>query len=166
METIKIAHLYYDLMNLYGEHGNVLALRHHLENHKVRVITHYLSVEDNIDFSKYDIFYIGSGNKENFLFVLDNMLKHKSEFIKAYKENKFFIVTGNALDFFGKAYYTNDNIKKETSFTTVQLLLKRPARFFFFFIYLWEFLPKFFLFSPQKNEPGFRNPSSLFTLPS
>ena len=114
METIKIAHLYYDLMNLYGEHGNILALAHHLENHKVRVITHYLSVEDNIDFSKYDIFYIGSGNKENFLFVLDNMLKHKSEFIKSYKENKFFIITGNALDFFGKAYYTKDNIKKET----------------------------------------------------
>lgn len=114
METIKIAHLYYDLMNLYGEHGNILALTHHLENHKVRVITHYLSVEDNIDFSKYDIFYIGSGNKENFLFVLDNMLKHKSELIKSYKENKFFIVTGNALNFFGKAYYSKDDIKKET----------------------------------------------------
>ena len=55
METIKIAHLYYDLMNLYGEHGNILALTKHLEAHKIKTIVHYLSLEDEIDFSKYDI---------------------------------------------------------------------------------------------------------------
>ena len=27
MKTIKIAHLYYDLMNLYGETGNIMALK-------------------------------------------------------------------------------------------------------------------------------------------
>ena len=74
METIKIAHLYYDLMNLYGEHGNVLALSHHLEEHKIRVITHYLSIDDDIDFQKYDVFYIGSGSIESFEIVLKDIL--------------------------------------------------------------------------------------------
>ena len=114
METIKIAHLYYDLMNLYGEHGNILALRHHLEAHKVRVITHYLSIEDEIDFSKYDIFYIGSGNKEAFHLVLDDVMKRKDDFINAFKKKKFFFITGNALDLFGKSYHTLEGAKYET----------------------------------------------------
>ena len=53
METIKIAHLYYDLMNLYGEHGNVRCLTHHLESHDVRVIVHNLSIDDKIKFDDY-----------------------------------------------------------------------------------------------------------------
>lgn len=28
---VKIAHLYYDLMNLYGEQGNIIALKNHLK---------------------------------------------------------------------------------------------------------------------------------------
>ena len=114
METIKIAHLYYDLMNLYGEHGNILAIRHHLETHKVRVIIHYLSIEDDIDFSKYDIFYIGSGNKESFFLTLENVMKRKEEFLNAFKKKKFFFITGNALDLFGKCFHTLDGSKYET----------------------------------------------------
>ena len=34
---IKIAHLYYDLLNLYGEQGNILALKNAFENQNVKV---------------------------------------------------------------------------------------------------------------------------------
>ena len=89
METIKIAHLYYDLMNLYGEHGNVLALIHHLEEHKIKAIVHYLSIEDDIDFDKYDIFYIGSGNKPAFKLVLEDILKRKKDIEKVILIGRF-----------------------------------------------------------------------------
>ena len=39
---INILHLYYDLLNLYGENGNIKALKKHLEEMGVRV---------NIEFS-------------------------------------------------------------------------------------------------------------------
>lgn len=114
METIKIAHLYYDLMNLYGEHGNVLALTHHLEAHKIKVITHYLTVDDDIDFSKYDIFYIGSGNINSFSIVRENILKYKQEIRKAIHDKKFFFITGNALDLFGKCFRDIDEQEFDT----------------------------------------------------
>lgn len=114
MKTIKIAHLYYDLMNLYGEHGNILALENHLEKNNVKVITHYLSLEDEIDFKKYDLFYIGSGNKESFLLVLQDILKRKDEFQKAMDEKKFFIITGNALDLFGRKFHTLDELHMDS----------------------------------------------------
>mgnify|MGYP001625151966 CR=1 FL=1 len=117
METIKIAHLYYDLMNLYGEHGNVLALQKHLEAHKIKPIIHYLSIEDKIDFEKYDIFYIGSGSNPSLELVRENILKYKNDIKTALKNKKFFIVTGNAINLFGKSY----NDLKENSLETLNI---------------------------------------------
>ncbi len=114
METIKIAHLYYDLMNLYGEHGNILALRHHLEEHHAKVIIHYFSIEDDFDLKNYDMIYIGSGNKEAFELVRLDILKRKKMFTTAFKNKKYFFVTGNALDLFGKCYRTLDGEELET----------------------------------------------------
>lgn len=113
METIKIAHLYYDLLNLYGENGNIKALIHHLEHNNIKVITHFLTVDDSIDFSKYDIFYLGSGNAENFEIARNDIIKHKKEIEKVWKE-KIWIATGNGLDLFGKNYTTLEEKKKKT----------------------------------------------------
>lgn len=104
METIKIAHLYYDLMNLYGEHGNVLGLIKSLEEHHFKVITHYYTIDDKIPYEDYDIFYIGSGNNENFKLTLKDILKRKKEIKKEYEKGKFFLITGNAINLFGSSY--------------------------------------------------------------
>ena len=56
--TVYIGHLYYDLMNLYGEIGNIKALKYSLENAGVKVVIDNLYINDDIDFSKYDILYI------------------------------------------------------------------------------------------------------------
>ncbi len=113
METIKIAHLYYDLMNLYGENGNIRVLIKHLENQNLKVITHFLTIDDPIDFEKYDLYYIGCGNEESFHLVLEDLKKYKKEIKKAIEKNKFFLVTGNALDLFGKyhIHLNNEEIK-------------------------------------------------------
>ena len=110
MKTIKIAHLYYDLMNLYGENGNVRALQKYLsKSFNVKVFN--LTVDDEIDFDKYDIFYIGSGNNESFNIVLEDIKKYKDK-IKDAINNKFFITTGNSINLFGK-YYINKRKKTE-----------------------------------------------------
>ena len=41
---IKIAYLYYDLMNLNGEHANVKALVRHFENANVDTEVDYLTI--------------------------------------------------------------------------------------------------------------------------
>ena len=46
--TIRIAHLYYDIMNLYGEIGNIKVLRYHLEEQGIKVIIDNLSINDEI----------------------------------------------------------------------------------------------------------------------
>ena len=59
MPKIKIAHLYYDLMNLYGENANIRALVHFAERQGIKAEVSTLTIGDEIDFSKYDIIYGG-----------------------------------------------------------------------------------------------------------
>ena len=54
----KILHLYHDLMNLYGESGNVRALARHLSDQGFQVVVDRKSVGDEIDFSQYGFVYI------------------------------------------------------------------------------------------------------------
>ncbi len=98
-------------MNLYGENGNVRVLIKHLENQHLKVITHFLTIDDEIDFQKYDIFYIGCGSKENFLLALNDLKKYRDDIKKAIAKNKIFLVTGNALNLFGKYYISLDEVE-------------------------------------------------------
>ena len=53
--TIRVAHLYYDLMNLYGEIGNLKVIEYQLKKQKINVIIDKLSLNDKIEFEKYDL---------------------------------------------------------------------------------------------------------------
>lgn len=114
MKEIKIAHLYYDLMNLYGENGNTRVLVKAFEDQGVKASVYFLSLEDKIEFDKYDIFYIGTGSEENQLLVNANLLKYKDNIKKCIDNNKYFIVTGNALELFGKHIELLDGNKLNT----------------------------------------------------
>ncbi len=127
---IKVAHLYYDLLNLYGENGNILAIKDYLENNNVEYQIDFITVNDKIDFSKYDLIYVGSGTENNILIALEDIVKYHGDLKKYLDAGKFIIATGNSNILFGKSYTTlnKDTIKclnlfdyesKETPFRTV-----------------------------------------------
>lgn len=105
---IKIAHIYYDLLNLYGEQGNVMALINAFNDQNVKVKVDKLTINDKFDLDKYDIIYIGTGSKENLLLAIDDIKKHYNEF-KDYIENeKYLISTGSSYLLFGKSIEIDD----------------------------------------------------------
>lgn len=104
---INILHLYYDLMNLYGEVGNINAIVHSLKEEKIKVNVDNLTINDQIDFSKYDLIYIGCGTELNRNIVLKDILRYKSEIFKFIESNGFVIATGNSLELFLNSI--NDN---------------------------------------------------------
>lgn len=111
---IVIAHLYYDLLNLYGENGNVKALKKYLENQNIEVEIKYVSLFDELCFDDYDFVYIGMGTENNQKFTLEHLLNYKKD-IKNYIENDGFILaTGNSLELFGKYIINNLNEKYAT----------------------------------------------------
>lgn len=102
---INILCLYYDLMNLYGDTGNVKVIKHHLDKLNISYNIDYLSIDDKINFSNYDLILIGSGTEDNRMIALKHLSKYKKDIQNAIDNNKFFLVTGNSLGMFGKELY-------------------------------------------------------------
>ena len=98
---INILHLYFDLMNLYGESGNVKALTYALNSQNIKVNIDRLSINDKIDFKKYDLIYLGSSTNDNLLIALENMKKYKKNIKEYIESDKFILATGNSIELFG-----------------------------------------------------------------
>lgn len=97
---IKILHLYYDIMNMYGESANVRALMHALDKEEVKYKVDFKSLHDDIKIMDYDFIYIGTGLDESYPIVLEDLKRYKEDLSKYIDANKFILVTGNALDLF------------------------------------------------------------------
>lgn len=114
MNKIRIAHLYYDLMNLYGENGNIMALVKGFEAQDMFTEVVNLTVGDKIDFNKYDIYYIGCGSELNQRIVIEDLIKYKDNLKKAIEDGKHIILTGNSYELLGNYIEKVDGEKLET----------------------------------------------------
>ena len=97
---IKVLHMYYDLLNLYGENANVRALVKQLENHNQKVKVDFKTIDDKININSYDFIYLGSGLDESIDMVKEDIKKYKKDLIKYIDNNKHILITGNAIELF------------------------------------------------------------------
>lgn len=106
---ITIGHLFYDLLNLYGESGNVTALKKALETQGIDAEIRNLSL-DNVPWNleDLDILYVGAGTEYNQLLALDSLMKYKDEINQMVITNKYIIATGNSIELFGKNIKQNN----------------------------------------------------------
>lgn len=102
---INILHMYYDLMNLYGEIGNIKAIIHDLEEQGIEYQLDNLTINDKINIKKYDFIYIGAGTENNFNIVKDDIYKYKNDLMDFIESGKTILATGNAF-----ALFLNDNL--------------------------------------------------------
>ena len=97
-----IAHLYSDLLNLYGNDGNVKMLAYQLRKIGEEVEVVHPTVGDTMDFARYDFVYMGSGLEENVEIALQDLKRYRKEIEEAIAQNRFFLITGDAIDIFGQ----------------------------------------------------------------
>ncbi len=105
---INILHLYYDLLNLYGENANTRCLVHNLKLNNIKAHVDLKSINDKIDFQKYDLIYIGSGSEDNLFLSLNDLMKRKKDIKEYIESNKYLILTGNSIDLFGNFIQTEE----------------------------------------------------------
>lgn len=110
---ITIGYLFYDLLNLYGESGNILALDFALKSQKIDTEIKYLSIYDDIDFDSLDVIYIGCGTENNQKIALEYLKKYKQEIAQYIMNNKFILATGNSIELFGKYISMLDGTKEK-----------------------------------------------------
>ena len=98
---MRILHLYPDLMNLYGDYGNIKVLVSHLEDLGVETTVVKAELNDDYNVMDYDLVYMGSGTENKQLVALDDLLRHKEEIREYLEQDKVLLFTGNAMELLG-----------------------------------------------------------------
>ena len=84
--TLVIAHLYPELLNLYGDSGNILCLRKRLEWRGMGAEVREVHVGDTPSFADVDLVFIGGGSDREQRIVCDFLLEQREE-LAAYVED-------------------------------------------------------------------------------
>jgi len=100
---IKLLHLYYDIMNLYGEYGNIKILEKHLKDQGFEVIVDKKTIGDIKNLEQYDFVYIGCGTEKNQKAIIEDIKTEKEELKKIIEDGKVVLLTGNSFEILGKS---------------------------------------------------------------
>ncbi len=106
--NLRIAHLYPDMLNLYGDSGNVLCLQKRLEWRGIDNNTNRINAGDVANLSDYDIIFIGGGQDFEQSLILDDLSKGMDVSLKKAVENGVVILAVcGGFQLLGKYYKTH-----------------------------------------------------------
>lgn len=113
---INIVHLYPDLLNLYGDKGNIECLRKRLTWRDIEVKVTEISDENpHIDFEDADIIFLGGGSEREQKLVCEKLLMYKPQF-KSFVENGGTLVAlCGGFEMIGKSFGKKDEKTKGLS---------------------------------------------------
>lgn len=111
---LNICHLYPDLLNVYGDMGNVLILKYRCEKRDIHVNIINLSLNEDFKGENYDIVFFGGGQDYEQSIVSNDLIGNKKEAIKEYIEDgKVFLAICGGYQLLGKYYTTPEGEKLE-----------------------------------------------------
>ncbi|MBM7871784.1 CobQ-like glutamine amidotransferase family enzyme [Clostridium pascui] len=109
---LNICHLYPDLLNVYGDIGNILILKYRAEKRGIKVNIDNISLNDEFDAAKYDIVFFGGGQDYEQSIVADDLKNTKKEALTEYVESgKVLLAICGGYQLLGRYYTTPDGEK-------------------------------------------------------
>ncbi len=105
---LKIAHLYPDLLNIYGDMGNVQTIIKRSEWRDIEVEYHKICTNQPFNSDNYDLFFAGGGQDTQQIIAAEQLYKNKDEFFKALNKNKPMLTICGSYQLFGREYITSD----------------------------------------------------------
>lgn len=106
---IRIGHLYPDMLNLYGDRGNIIALTSRMMSRGIDVQTSAITMGKAFNADDYDILFIGGGQDFEQDVLLDDLKKGKDvEIKKAIQNGVPMLAICGGYQMLGKYYKTYD----------------------------------------------------------
>lgn len=103
---LNICHLYPDLLNVYGDVGNILILKHRAEARGIKVNIIDVSLNDTFNKDKTDILFFGGGQDFEQSIVSEDLKTNKRSSLMQYiEEGKVLLAICGGYQLLGK-YYT------------------------------------------------------------
>ncbi len=79
---LRICHLYPELMNIYGDRGNIITMLQRCRWRGFRVKVTPLSLRDALDPGEHDFYFIGGGQDREQILVCDDLSREKGEALR------------------------------------------------------------------------------------
>lgn len=108
MSGVVIAHLYPQRMNIYGDTGNVIALRQRLEWRGIPHRVDLVPVGADYDFLDADVVVAGGGEDTSQIEVAHDLAQRRSDVHRAVDEGVAFLVVCGTYQLFGHRFVTSD----------------------------------------------------------
>lgn len=109
---LNICHLYPDILNLYGDRGNIITMKRRLEGRGIKVNIDECSIGQPLNAHKYDIFFIGGGQDFEQEVLLRDLSSGKAQDIRtAVEEEKTFLAICGGYQMLGEYYKTWDGVQ-------------------------------------------------------
>ena len=106
---LKICHLYPDVLNLYGDRGNILCMRRRLEWRGIACSVTELPLGVADDLTEYDLFFIGGGQDFEQTVLLSDLNAGRVECLRsAAEDGKAFMCICGGYQLLGTGYRTAD----------------------------------------------------------
>ena len=113
MRPIRLLWMYPDIMDLYGDKGNIQVFEKRCawRNIPLEIVT--CSIGDEVDFSTIDILFMGGGADREQGVVYADLVKRKSDIIAAMERGMLVLLICGGYQLFGKYYEDSDGVKLE-----------------------------------------------------
>ena len=109
MGPLRLVHLYPDLMSVYGDRGNVLALVRRAEWRGIAVDVRELTLGDTLDPAEVDLVFFGGGQDREQAVVSPDFLQQKGEAVRqAVEDGAALLSVCGGYQLLGQSYTTVD----------------------------------------------------------
>lgn len=109
-KTIKIAYLYEDLMNTYGDSGDVKVIRYLLDKQGYQTEVDNISLDASFDANDYDFLFFGGGQDFEQTVVAKDLPRHKETIENYIKVGNPMLCICGGYQLMGDYYKTNSGI--------------------------------------------------------
>ena len=114
MEQLRICHLYPEVLNLYGDRGNIRCLQQRLLWRNIDCEITQVKIGDRADLSAFDLFFIGGGQDFEQEVLLGDLKSGKAAEIRAaIEDGKTFLCICGGYQMLGHYYETYEGVKCE-----------------------------------------------------
>ena len=105
---LRLAHLYPQELNLYGDKGNILALTKRLEWRGIDYQLDEINIGDSTKLSDYHLFFIGGGQDSGQAKVAQDFLRRKEEVTDFINSGGVGLAICGGYQLLGKSYETSE----------------------------------------------------------
>ncbi len=103
MMELNICHIYPDLLNLYGDNGNILCLKHRLESRDIKANVIEVKMGDKFDPDCADLIFIGGGQDFEQNLLMNDLKGNKEKaIVDAIEQEKTLLAVCGGFQMLGK----------------------------------------------------------------